>query len=457
MPRRPTGSIVETGSGRFALRFRACGRRQYVTLAEGTTRAQAEAELAYVLAQVERGEWQPARPVAATEIDAEAACPTFHVLASEWLEVKALEVRESTQATYKHALTDHLLPFFHAYPVDEITVRDVDRYREHKLRENRISGTYLNKTITLLGAILDVADERDLIDRNPVRVNPRNRKVKTVRKRTAYLDRSEQIEALLAAAGALDREARPDRDNCLRRPLLALLTFSGLRIGEALALRWRDVDLAGGRLRVRASKTDAGERDVPILPVLRDELLARRASSLFTSPDDPVFCTRAGKPLSKANTRTRILGVAHRRADDMLEAAGLSPLPERLTQHSLRHTYISLRVAIGDDIATIAQDAGHADMSTTFRIYTHVMRADEEAKGRLSALCLGSDWAETPDWLLPDSGDFTRPAGFEPATSCSGGSDGADDEHGENACNRDESRAGAGDMSITDVEADGGG
>jgi hypothetical protein len=65
------------------------------------------------------------------------------------------------------------------------------------------------------------------------------------------------------------------------------------------------------------------------------------------------------------------------------------PIPEGLTPHSLRHTYISLRVALGDDAATIAQDAGHADRAVTFRIYTHVMRLQEGDRERLRALVNG--------------------------------------------------------------------
>lgn len=115
---------------------------------------------------------------------------------------------------YRNELVGHLLPFFAAHLISQITVAEVDRYREHKLREGVIGASYLNATITRLGAILDVADERDLIMRNPVRVNPRRRKVKVSRARRAYLDRPEQIEALLAGAGRLDVQAheRTDRD-----------------------------------------------------------------------------------------------------------------------------------------------------------------------------------------------------------------------------------------------------
>ena len=240
-----------------------------------------------------------------------------------------------------------------------------------------------------------MADERGLLARNPVRVNPRNRKAKVTKARRAYLDRPDQIAALLDAAGVLDQEAhnRADRDTCLRRPLVATLLFSGLRIGEALALRWRDVDLAGGRLRVADSKTDAGVRWVPLMGALRDELLARKVATTYSGPTDPVFATLTGRPMTRDNVRTRVLARAHTLADEALEAQGLAPLPERLTLHSLRHTYISLRIALGDDIAAIAEDAGHADVGVTFRIYTHGMRLQEGDRERLRALVTGADWA----------------------------------------------------------------
>jgi integrase len=407
MARPATGQVIEKTTRRgtvYALRFRAYGARQYVTLGgreDGWTSQRAEDELANVLADVRRGIWQPPTtvepPVVATD-------PGFHAFASEWLASREPELAPATVQAYRNELVLHLLPFFAKHTLRQITVAEVDRYREHKLREGKVAGSYLNATITRLGAILDVGDERGLIDRNPVRVNPRNRKVKVSKARRAYLDRPEQITALVDAAGQLDREAatRRDRDTCVRRPLIATLVFAGLRISEALALRWRDVDLAGGRLRVADSKTDAGVRWVPIMPVLRDELIARKTSARHVDPTDPVFANLRGKPLSRDNTRTRVLGKAHVIADAQLEGLGFAPLPERLTQHSLRHTYISLRVALGDDPATIARDAGHADMGVTFRIYTHVMALREGDREALRAMVDGTHWAPLGTSTVPE-------------------------------------------------------
>jgi integrase len=82
------------------------------------------------------------------------------------------------------------------------------------------------------------------------------------------------VQGLLDAAGELDAAGR--LRNGKRRALIATLTVAGLRLGEALDLRWRDLDLARGTITVRAAKTDAGVRTVNVPPILRDELDAYR-------------------------------------------------------------------------------------------------------------------------------------------------------------------------------------
>src|SRR4051794_15767945 len=105
MPRPATGQIIEKSTHRgttFALRFRAYGQRRYITLgadAEGWTRARADQELAYVLAQVQRGVWQPPAAPAAVDLPPEAR--TFHVFASEWWAAKKLEVSTNTVKAYE--------------------------------------------------------------------------------------------------------------------------------------------------------------------------------------------------------------------------------------------------------------------------------------------------------------------------------------------------------------------
>lgn len=169
-----------------------------------------------------------------------------------------------------------------------------------------LSAESINKTLVRLGQILDVAVEYEHIERNPPRMNPRKRKLKAPRPAPIWLDRAEHIAALLDAAGELDAHARRDRRHIPRRVMLATLVFAGLRIGELLELRWRDVDLGAGSLTVRQSKTSAGVRQIDLLPVLRDVLVMLDRGK----PNELVFPTTSGRSHGLSNVRRRVLAPA---------------------------------------------------------------------------------------------------------------------------------------------------
>jgi integrase len=427
--RAPKGAVVKNpvkGGFAYALRFTAYGERRYVSLGRpegGWTEHKAEEELRRILAEVRDGMWKPWQPQEEPEQPEEEL--TFHEFASEWFEATKSEWREATRLDYEWQLQVHVLPFFKDHGLSQITVAEVDRYRESKLADNRaieaaaakgkprmrtytdkrsgnrykrperpLSPASINKTVTRLGQILEVAVERELIERNPVRVNPRNRKVKTTRPGRTYLDRAEQIEALLDAAGKMDREAKSN-GRLARRALLSALTFAGLRISEALKLRWREVDLAGGRLRVRESKTSAGVRYVDLLPVLHDELTTLKANR---TPESGalVFPSAVGTAQDRNRTRNRILNPAIEHANEQLIAEGSAPLPDGLTQHGLRRTFCSLLVALGRDPAYVMRQMGHTDPTVTLGIYAHVMQAREEDRARLRALVGADDTTPAP-------------------------------------------------------------
>src|SRR5436190_11223318 len=192
MARPRTGQVVldkRRKSPVFALRFRAYGKRQYMTLgsaAEGWTRQRAETELQNLLADVRRGIWRPPEPEPAPVPPTD---PTFHEFASEWFAAKRHELAAKTAVDYEWRLTHHLLPFFAKHRLSQITIAEVDRYRTTKLgeatrlRERIAAGDHvrnerrqrrrplspgtINKTLVLLSSILEVAEERGLIDRHP--------------------------------------------------------------------------------------------------------------------------------------------------------------------------------------------------------------------------------------------------------------------------------------------------
>jgi site-specific recombinase XerC len=177
--------------------------------------------------------------------------------------------------------------------------------------DDPLSPRSINMTVTLLGAILESAVDRELIGRNPAR--GRGRRVRERAPTRSYLKDAEQIEALLDAARRLDDDAQAQAKHIERRAMLATLTFAGLRIGELLRLRWRDVNLAGGWLTVRDSKTDAGRRKMKVRGALRDELGAVRGRKQAADHDSYVFATSTGRRMSADNVRARVLAVAVRR------------------------------------------------------------------------------------------------------------------------------------------------
>ena len=401
MPRPATGQVIvdkRRRSPTFGLRFRAYGRREYVALGtanEGWTQAKAQTELQNILADVRHGIWRP--PVVDVP-QAPREVPTFHQFSSEWFERQTIEggrhgsgLSAAGKADLEWRLSNHLLPVFASRRLDQITVEDVDRYRLNKVREGKLGGTSINKTLTTLAAILEAAVEYELIDRNPAR--GRRRRLPAVAPRRSWLDRADHIAALLDGASKLDDQARVCRGQ--RRALLATLTFGGLRLGEALALRWRDVDLARGTITVRAAKTDAGMRTVNLLPVLRDELGDYRAR-LDPASDALVFCTTTGHRLGATNIRRRILDKAVMHANAKLAVDGFEPLPARLTPHSLRRTFASLLFAIGETPPYVMAQMGHTTPNLTLAIYARQMDRRDGEPERLKALVEGHTHESEP-------------------------------------------------------------
>jgi integrase-like protein len=205
MARPATGQVVarETQRGRvFALRFRAYGDRQYVTLGtaqDGWTARRAEQELQNVLADVRRGIGRPPTPAPMAPTVAD---PTFHEFASDWFAAKRSEIRPNTVRSYRNDLTHHLLPFFAQHRLSQITVAEVDRYRNAKVGEGRLKARSINMTLALLAQILEVAVEYGHLDRNPAA--GRRRRLKAPRPRPVHLDSAEHLAVLLEAASAID-------------------------------------------------------------------------------------------------------------------------------------------------------------------------------------------------------------------------------------------------------------
>jgi integrase len=435
MGRPLTGAVFEDDrDGKpktFVLRFTAYGKRRWVTLgtaAEGWTPARAQYELDNVLADVRRGLWQP--PVVVEPVAEPREVPTFLVFASEWFERQKIEggrrgggLTDAGAADLLWRLEKHLLPFFKSHRVDAITVEDVDRYRLGKVRERdeieraaaahkplvesytdragrtltrprrALNATSINKSLATLSAILETAVEYGWLTRNPAQ--GRRRRLAAVTPQRSYIDRADHITALLDGARELDNEARTRKGQ--RRALLAMLTFAGLRIGEALALTWGDVNIARGTITVRASKTDAGVRTVHIVGVLRDELAAYAANARH-DPKALVFGTSTGAAQGATNVRKRVLAKAIENANELLAAdengqprtEDVDLIPTNLTPHSLRRTFASILFAIGETPPYVMSQMGHTTANLTLGIYARQMNRRDGESDRLRMLVEGN-------------------------------------------------------------------
>jgi integrase len=223
----------------------------------------------------------------------------------------------------------------------------------------------------VLAAVLETAQEYGHIAANPAK--GKRRKLPTTKPARLWLEPA-QVRALLDAAGELDDADRVGRR--IRRPLLATLAFAGLRVGELLSLTWADVDLAAGRIHVRASKTEAGVRDVDIQPELREQLLAWKMGTRRDGPGDVVFGTSMGRSDSRNNVRRRVLLRAVDRANERIaEHRRCEPLPAGLSPHALRRSFGSWLIGEGEDVAYVQQQLGHEDPTMTLGIYAKALRS----------------------------------------------------------------------------------
>jgi len=224
-----------------------------------------------------------------------------------------------------------------------------------KLSAEGLSGSSVHGTLTALSALFRFAVRRDFRETNPVRLLDRDDRPSTKRtKEPRYLDRSE-IDRLLAKLGEEFR------------PVAAVCAFAGLRISEALALRWQDVDFSSGLLHVAGTKTAASAAVVPMSSALVAELRAHRDRRPGLG-EALVFRTASGQPQRRHNA-----GRAIRVAGD---AAGLNPPgAKKVSPHDLRHSCAGLLLAAGVPAPKVAAILRHADARITLMVYAGLVES----------------------------------------------------------------------------------
>jgi integrase len=297
------------------------------------------------------------RPLNAGTSRPEASMAFGMFVEEQWKALVLPTFKASTQHGYKTVLNVHVLPAWKEWRLRDIERLAIQQWVADKFRQRTGWQTVRNAWV-LLSSILETAMEYGYLQSNPARG------VKFPQK---GLKEKPAIIAGEDLARLLKHLDEP------YRTMVSLIAATGLRIGELLALRWSALDLEGGALAVRESvfegkfqppKTLKAVRTIPLGRYAVAALTSHREHVTRTAPGELVFGNRNGKPLRESKVLRNELQPA-------AEKAGLG----RVTWHQFRHIHSSLLNDLRVPVKIAQEQLGHASISTTLNIYTHVLDA----------------------------------------------------------------------------------
>ena len=349
------GSIRKRKDGRWEGRYTVHseeGRKQRTVY--GSTRREVSEKLTEAIAGRDKG----------LVFDAGKLTVGDHL--QRWLEdmVKP-SASHRTYSTNAQQVRTHIAPTLGRIKLKGLRKAHIDRlYRE--MLDSGLSHSTVRRVHAVLHKALEEAVKGDLIPRNPA---AHANKPKVKQNEIDPLDASQAVAFLKAAKG--------DRFEAL----YILCLMCGLRQGEALALRWRDIDLDGGTLRVNlqlqrvrgggglrfsepknASRRTVGlpQRVVSTLKSHRKRQLEEKLRVADYEDSGLVFASIKGTPIDAQN-------VVNRYYKPLLKRAGLPPI----RFHDLRHSCLSLLAQRGEPIRDLQALAGHSTAAFTLQRYTH--------------------------------------------------------------------------------------
>jgi integrase/recombinase XerD len=255
-----------------------------------------------------------------------------------------------TRAAYARDLTDWLA-FCARHGVEPLAAHraHVDAYARELAEVQRRARSTVARRLSALTGFYGYALDEGLIDRSPL-AGVRRPKVADD-SQTTGLERN-QLRAVLAVAR--QRAATGAGQSARDLPLVTLLAYNGLRIGEALAADVEDLGTERGHRTLRIIRKGGRRATVVLAPITAraiDDYLGGRESG-------PLFITAGGRRLDEP--------AAFRMVRRLAQAAGLE-YADRLSPHSLRHAFVTLALDAGVSLRDVQDAAGHADPRTTRR------------------------------------------------------------------------------------------
>lgn len=384
---RRRGRLRQMASGRWQAAYNGPDARvHYCPTGTFANKEYAEGWIASELRLIELDAWTPP---AVREAAKWAGRVTVEQYVERW--IGSRELRDTTRRTYETTLANHIK----GTTIAEVTVKALTRGQVTTWWQSLDKATprARSKAYSLLRSALNAAVDEELIDTNPARV--KNRKaVTTGALRKLVPIEPEQLDQLVAGI-QIERY----------RLLVQLAAWGGLRYGELVALRRRDIDLRGDYPVVSVTrsvtfipgkepyagppKTDAGERNVVLPSALKPVIAAHLLQHTQPGADGLLFPSKNGGYLWES--------VFYKAWDKARKAAGLPTL----RVHDLRHASAVWALQTGETFSGVQARLGHSTPAAALR-YQHAASGSDERIARGLDRRLGvQDQEPIPDQVTP--------------------------------------------------------
>lgn len=322
---------------------------------------------------------------------------TINDLYNSWVQLKR-GLKDNTFSNYKYMYTMFVEPDFGKSRLVDLKRSDVRGFYNYLADERNVQVNTIDSIHTVLHQVLELGVEDDYL-----RYNPSDNALKELKKahnfevekrRALTVPEQELFERFLSKQGQYHRWY----------PIFTIMLWTGMRVGEITGLRWCDIDLveevinvnhtlvyystrteAGQVFAINTTKTKAGERTIPMLPIVKEAFLMEKeyqeecgikSEAVVDGYRDFIFVNRFGNvqhqgTLNKA--LRRIIRDCNFEVLDKDYRDNAVILP-KFSNHSLRHTFTTRMCEAGVNIKAMQDILGHADAETTMQIYAEATK-----------------------------------------------------------------------------------
>ena len=303
----------------------------------------------------------------------------FGDVLDEWLALHKETVKASTWQFIELRANKHVRPYFKDMYVDKITLRQCQDFVNKTFKVAPVAYVY---SVSIVKNTLDYALRLGMIESNPMLYVIKPKKQANISDNHGNYYNKDELKKFLDVA---------KNTNLKKYALFRLLAYSGMRIGECLALTWHDLDYKNNTIainktlartnngiKIQTPKTKASNRVISLdnetIQVLKMWQLEQRKQLLKVGIN-----AMDSKQLIFSNGKNSFIIVPTVRLaiKQIAKKAGI----HSITTHGFRHTHATLLFASGLDIKQVQARLGHSNVQTTLNIYTHAMKEKQDKIG----------------------------------------------------------------------------